>query len=216
MLGPTLETPRLLLRPPTAEDFEPYAAFVSDPVAAHFLGGVQTRMMAWRSLATLIGAWSLRGYSMFSIIEKQTGQWVGRAGPWFPEEWPGREVGWGIAGHAQRNGYAREAAIATLDWAFEQLGWSEVIHCIDPRNAPSIALARSLGSTLLRTGVEAPAPISATWDLYGQSRDHWRTSGSLHRPSPDKSSDGEDFVDSRRTKSGDLLASAPRKRPPEL
>ncbi|MDB4975289.1 MAG: N-acetyltransferase, partial [Myxococcaceae bacterium] len=50
MLGPTLETARLLLRPPNADDFEPYAEFASDPAAARFLGGVQTRHLAWRSL----------------------------------------------------------------------------------------------------------------------------------------------------------------------
>src|SRR3978361_1518757 len=118
MLGPTIETSRLLLRPPWAGDFEAYADFAADPIAAHFLGGVQTRMTAWRALATLIGAWSLRGYSMFSIIEKQTGRWIGRAGPWFPEQWPGREVGWAIASHAQRRGYGKEASHAIMDWVF--------------------------------------------------------------------------------------------------
>ncbi|MDB4990112.1 MAG: acetyltransferase, family [Myxococcaceae bacterium] len=174
MLGPTLETARLLLRPPNATDFDAYAEFAADPVAAEFLGGVQTRSAAWRSLSTLVGAWSLRGYSMFSIIEKQTGRWIGRAGPWFPEGWPGHEVGWGIATHAQRRGYGREAAAAAIDWAFEQLGWSDVIHCIDPHNHASIALAQSLGSSVQRAGVAAPAPIVATWDLYGQTREQWR------------------------------------------
>lgn len=176
MLGPTLETARLILRPPTSEDFEAFAAFSADPVAARFLGGVQTRSAAWRALATLTGAWSLRGYSMFSFIEKETGRWVGRGGPWFPEGWPGQEVGWGVAPHAQRQGYAREAATAAIDWAFDELGWTEVIHCIDPLNLPSIAVARGLGSSVVRRGVTAPAPIMATWDLYGQTREQWRAS----------------------------------------
>jgi RimJ/RimL family protein N-acetyltransferase len=111
---------------------------------------------------------------MFSILEKVTGRWVGRAGPWFPEGWPGHEVGWGVAPHARRQGYAREAATAAIDWAFDELGWTEVIHCIDPLNLPSIAVARALGSSIVRRGVSAPAPIVATWDLYGQTRDHWR------------------------------------------
>lgn len=174
MLGPTLETSRLRLRPPSPDDLEAYTAFAADPVTARFLGGPQTRHEAWRSLATLIGAWSLRGYAMFSVIEKETGRWIGRVGPWYPEGWPGQEVGWGISADAQQKGYAREAAQAALDWAFEQLGWSEVIHCIDPLNLPSIALARSLGSSLVRTAVAAPAPLAATWDLYGQSRAAWR------------------------------------------
>lgn len=38
-LGPTLETERLILRPTTAEDFEPWAAFAADEEASRFLGG---------------------------------------------------------------------------------------------------------------------------------------------------------------------------------
>ncbi len=45
-IGPTLETPRLILRPPEAADFEPWAAFAADPVAARFLGG--RSLARWR------------------------------------------------------------------------------------------------------------------------------------------------------------------------
>lgn len=44
----------------------------------------------------MVGAWELTGVSMFSIIEKASGKWVGRAGPWQPFAWPGTEVGWGL------------------------------------------------------------------------------------------------------------------------
>ena len=173
MLGPTLTTARLILRPPTAEDFEPYAAFMADEACARHLGGVQSREVAWRGFATLVGALTVRGFSMFSFIEKESGRWVGRGGPWMPEGWPGTEVGWGIARDAQRKGYAREGASAAIDWAFATLGWSEVVHCIEPANTASIATARSLGSQRLRSGVRAPAPLQVTWDLYGQTREQW-------------------------------------------
>jgi len=174
MLGPRLETERLILRPPAPEDFEPYRAFMALD-ATRFIGGPQNRTVAWRGLATIIGAWTLNGYSMFSFVEKATGRWIGRGGPWFPDGWPGAEVGWAIVPEAQRQGYAREASVAAMDWVFETLGWSEVIHCIDPANEASIAVARSLGSDLLRTGERAPAPFAdITWDIYGQTRDAWR------------------------------------------
>jgi RimJ/RimL family protein N-acetyltransferase len=173
MLGPVLETERLLLRPPISADFEPYCAFMALD-AARFIGGPQTRPVAWRGFATMIGSWTLSGFSMFSIIEKATGRWVGRGGPWSPEGWPGTEIGWAIIPDSQRRGYAFEASIAAIDWAFEALDWDSVIHCIDPANLPSIALARALGSGLQRVGVPAPAPISAvTWNIYGQTREAW-------------------------------------------
>lgn len=174
MLGPTLETARLILRPPSAADFSAYAELMADEESTRFLGGQQLRTTAWRSFATLVGAWTLNGFSMFSIIEKESGRWIGRAGPWQPEGWPGREVGWGIVRSAQRHGYAREAATCAMDWAFEELGWTELVHCIDPHNVASIKTALSLGSGLRSRGVKAPAPLDVTWDLYGQTREQWR------------------------------------------
>ncbi|HEX7988605.1 MAG TPA: GNAT family N-acetyltransferase, partial [Stenotrophomonas sp.] len=68
-----LETERLLLRPPAAEDFEAFSAFCADPQTMQHLGGVQPPSVAWRSLAALTGSWQLLGYSMFSVIEKSSG-----------------------------------------------------------------------------------------------------------------------------------------------
>jgi RimJ/RimL family protein N-acetyltransferase len=175
MLGPTLETARLILRPPHHDDFDAFAAFMADPNTAKHLGGPAPRSTAWRQFAMVVGAWTLNGFSMFSYIEKETGRWVGRGGPWQPDGWPGTEVGWGVVADAQRRGYAKEAASATIEWAIEALGWTEIIHCIEPDNSASIATARSLGSTLLHSGVIAPAPLNATWVIYGQTRDQWRS-----------------------------------------
>ncbi|MDH5672475.1 MAG: GNAT family N-acetyltransferase [Myxococcales bacterium] len=173
-LGPTLETPRLLLRPPAAEDFDAFAAFAADEEATRYLGGAQARAGAWRSWSLIAGAWITRGYSMFSVIEKSSGRWLGRVGPWMPEGWPGTEVGWGIVAEAQQRGFGREAAEASIDWAFDHGGFKEVIHCIERENRPSIALARSLGSELMRRDVQAPPPFKVRWDIYGQSREQWR------------------------------------------
>lgn len=169
---PILETDRLILRPPSAEDFDPWAAFCADEEATRFLGGAQGRAQAWRTMCTMTGAWTVRGYSMFSVIEKATGRWVGRLGPWRPEGWPGTEVGWGLARGVWGKGYATEGATAAIDWAFQTLGWTEVIHTIDPGNIASHAVAKRLGSTVLRQA-ELPAPIGGVIDVWGQSREQW-------------------------------------------
>jgi hypothetical protein len=33
---------------------------------------------------TMAGAWSLTGVGMFSLIERSSGRWLGRIGPWTP------------------------------------------------------------------------------------------------------------------------------------
>lgn len=174
-LGPTLETERLILRPPVLEtDFEPWCAFMADEEAARFIGKVQTPPVVWRTMCVIAGAWALQGYSMFSVIEKATGRWVGRLGPWRPHGWPGGEVGWGLIRDCWGKGYATEGAAAAIGWAFDALGWDEVIHTIEAENAPSKAVARRLGSTVLRHAV-LPAPLETPVEVWGQTRDQWRT-----------------------------------------
>lgn len=173
-IGPTIETGRLILRPPRAEDFEPMCEMMADEETARFIGGVMAPAVVWRSLCSLAGAWTIRGYSMFSVIEKSTGDWIGRLGPWQPEGWPGTEIAYGLTRAAHGKGYAAEGVSAAIDYAVDILGWDEVIHCIDPLNTASIRLAERLGARKLREA-QAPAPFSEIrWDIYGQTADEWR------------------------------------------
>ncbi|MFA4950097.1 GNAT family N-acetyltransferase [Brevundimonas sp.] len=174
MTGPILETERLTLRPTAMEDFPRWAELMADPATARFIGGVQAAPATWRAMMSMAGAWSLTGVAMFSVIERETGLWLGRIGPWQPLSWPGTEVGWSLHPDAHGKGYAMEAAVASIDYAFDVLGWTEVIHCIDPDNAPSQKLADRLGSTNRGPGT-LPAPFeTARVDIWGQSRDQWR------------------------------------------
>lgn len=141
-----LETPRLLLRKPDRSDFEGWKAFCADAETMEHLGGVQHEADAWRSLATMIGVWSLGPAAMFSVIEKASGEWIGRIGPWQPHLWPVKEVGWGIRREYEGQGFALEAAIASIDFVFDELGWDSVSHLIADKNPRSQALATRLGS----------------------------------------------------------------------
>jgi len=178
---PVLETARLLLRAPRLEDFEGWAECSADPTMTLYLGGPQPRPVAWRAFMAMAGSWSLNGFAMFSVIERATGRWVGRVGPWRPEGWPGNEIGWGLARAAEGKGYAYEAAVAATDWAFARLGWSDVIHCIDPANLRSEALATRLGSTRLRRTV-LPPPSANEITVWGQTREQWLAAAATRRP----------------------------------
>ncbi len=169
-----LETPRLLLRPPRAEDLDAWTTMMQDADTARYIGGVIPRALCWRGVMTMIGAWHAQGFAMFSVVEKSTGRWVGRLGPWQPEGWPGSEIGWALARECWGRGYATEGAIAATNWALDTLGWTEIIHSIAPENVPSQRVAQRLGSRNLGRG-QLPPPFEAdVVDIWGQSREEWR------------------------------------------
>lgn len=173
--GPVLHTARLILRPTAMEDFPRWAELMADTEASRFIGGPQNAEAAWRGFMTMAGAWSMTGVAMFSVIERDSGRWMGRIGPWQPLGWPGTEVGWSLHPDAQGQGYGLEAATATLDYAFDVLGWTEVIHCIDPENTPSQRLAERLGSTN-QGPTRLPAPFDTVRvDRWGQTRAQWQS-----------------------------------------
>ena len=55
MLGPTLETDRLLLRPPEITDFDAWCEMMADEEAARFVGGAMPRETVFRVMATMTG-----------------------------------------------------------------------------------------------------------------------------------------------------------------
>ena len=174
MIEPVLETERLLLRPTTISDFEPLCTMMADEVTTRFIGGVQSPELAWRSLCGIAGHWQLRGYGFFSVIEKATGQWLGRVGPWYPHGWPQPEIGWTLNRESWGKGYATEAAIACMDHAFDTLGWDSVIHLIHADNRGSQAVAARIGSANTGQEVEVPG-FGILVDIWGQSASDWRT-----------------------------------------
>jgi RimJ/RimL family protein N-acetyltransferase len=170
-----LQTERLILRVPRQADLDGWAELMGDEENSRFIGGPMPRAAAWRSLATVAGSWSLKGFGMFSVVEKSSGRWIGRLGPWQPEGWPGTEVGWGLLRSAWGRGYAREGAEAAIDWAFRRLGWTEVIHTIDPANVASQQLAARLGATNIGAGKLPPPLDHLAVDIWQQTRERWLT-----------------------------------------
>jgi len=165
-----LETDRLILRVPDPElDFDAWAETMADADTVRYLGGqTMNRAESWRSMATVIGHWSIRGYGFFSLENKETGEWVGRVGPWYPEGWPAPEIGWTIAPAHLRRGYALEAASASLDYVAKTLGWKRVIHVILEGNIASENLAKKLGSTFIRSEQGLPGVTDLTVNIFGQ------------------------------------------------
>lgn len=94
--------------------------------------------------------WLLR-----AIIDRDTGTMIGRIGfhtapcpEYLAEIAPdGIELGYGIDAPFRRKGYAREAAIALMRWAYDSVGQRCFVLSVSPQNLPSTAMANTLGFT---------------------------------------------------------------------
>ncbi len=171
-MKPIIETERLILRAIDMElDFDAFCETMSDADTVRYIGGnVMNRAETWRSMAMLVGHHAARGYGFMSVIDKASGDWVGRVGPWNPEGWPEPEVGWTIHPRHTRRGFAKEAGAACVDYVFNTLGWSRIIHVIDADNIGSIKTAEAIGSKkMYRIDHLAPFGDVNCW-AYGQER----------------------------------------------
>ena len=82
------------------------------------------------------------------LEERESGELVGRAGLYYPPDWPAMEVGWTVAREHWGKGYAPEAARAACAWAHDELGARHIVSLIHPANEQSIRVAEKLGETL--------------------------------------------------------------------
>lgn len=146
---PHLVTERLLLRGFERRDEKPYAEMMADADVNRYLssGAPLSVIDAWRQLAMMTGHWMLRGFGIWAVEERSSGNLIGRIGCFEPEGWPGFEIGYVLAKPAWGKGYALEAARASLDYARNVLDRDDIISIIRPANAPSIRVATTLGAT---------------------------------------------------------------------
>lgn len=142
-----LETERLKLRPPQADDLAPWTAFFLSERAKPLGGDPQhSALVAWRAFASIAGHWTLNGCGPFVCATKADDKAVGLSGPWFPESWPERELSWSLwSEEAESLGLAYEAAVRIRQHVFDDLRWDTAVSYIAPDNARSIALAERLG-----------------------------------------------------------------------
>lgn len=143
----TLETNRLRLRLPRAEDFPAYADMLANPEVNRFIGGAELadRAEVYRSLGWLIGHWHLRGYGPWLVEDRASGALVGRVGGYYPLEWPAMEIAWTLGRAWWGRGLAQEAARAARVVVRENLKPDRLISVVAVGNEPSQRLALRLG-----------------------------------------------------------------------
>ena len=148
---PTVETERLLLRPFRESDLDAYTAMLQAPgvrASLHLPDDIGPEK-AFEQMSMWLGQWQLRGTGQWALVEKATGEFVGRAGSHWPlrRDWPGIEIGWTLHPDHWHKGYATEAGAAARDYVFAHHDVAEIYSVILPENSASQAVARRLGFT---------------------------------------------------------------------
>lgn len=139
---PRLETARLVLRAPTAADFEPYAQVLASP-RAQFLNGPYDRNAAWKDYCLAVAEWVLYGTGPLAI--DWDGRFAGLVGISRHPDFPEPELGWVLTAEAEGQGIAFEATQAMQAWAMGAQNLSALVSYMWPGNDRAARLARRLG-----------------------------------------------------------------------
>jgi RimJ/RimL family protein N-acetyltransferase len=148
-----IDTERLLLRNWTEADIAPFARHTNTAAVMRWLGGVQEEEKIADTIRNRLIRWQeQRGFTFWAVERKSDGELLGfcgikladTAGSPVEGEY---EIGWRLREDAWGQGYAREAAIASLDHAFEMLGAERVIALTFIENEASWGLMERLGMT---------------------------------------------------------------------
>ena len=146
-----IATERLVLRGWRPEDLDPFAALNADPeVMRHFpapLTREESDALAERNRLHIDD----HGWGLWAVERKLDGAFLGFTGlarPRPPHPLQNEvEVGWRLARFAWSHGYASEAARASLDFGFNELGLSRIVSFTAVENERSQAVMRRIGMT---------------------------------------------------------------------
>ena len=145
-----IETERLRLRNWSEGDCELLHRHCNTPAVMRWLGGVQPREGMTEVVERLIRLQEERGHTFWAVQRKEDEAFLGFCGLKIANGHGSSvtgelEIGWRLREDAWGRGYAKEAAIASLDHAFGKLGARRVVALTVEGNRASWGLMERLG-----------------------------------------------------------------------
>ena len=146
-----IETERLILRAWRDADVAPFHAMGNDPAVMRYLGPAMTLADA-RSTADRHNAFiASHGHCFWAVERKDDGAFLGfcgiKPGPAGTPIHDKMEIGWRLRRDAWGQGYAKEAAAASLTWGWANTGAPEILAMTVRANTRSWGLMERLGMT---------------------------------------------------------------------
>ncbi len=151
-----LETGRLKVRESTVEDVEAFYRIYADPSITCYMEDLFQDPDEERAyMETYIRQfYGFYGFGMWTVIYKETGQIIGRAGLSIREGYDLPELGFVIDVAFQKRGLAFEVCSEILRYAKAELLFDTVQALAEPENAASLRLLARLGFVFERIVVE--------------------------------------------------------------
>lgn len=149
MIAPTLQTQRLVIEPIELRDAHAMFAYRSDQTVQRYQfwrPRTQSEVEDFIRTINELAFDTEHTWYQLGIYTRQPRELIGDLGlHFFGPHNAQVEIGFTIAPAYQRQGYAAEAVISTLDFIFTHLKKHRVIASVDPNNDASIALLKKLG-----------------------------------------------------------------------
>ncbi|MBO4909612.1 MAG: GNAT family N-acetyltransferase [Lachnospiraceae bacterium] len=142
-----METERCLLRETWIPDLDSFYEIYSDTSVTKYMEDLMERSEEEKyteNYRDLI--YEMYGHGIWTVILKETGEIIGRAGLDERAGYDRPELGFLIGPKWQRQGLAEEVCRGILDWASEN-DIDEVMSITDPENTASVNLLKKLGFT---------------------------------------------------------------------
>jgi len=177
-----IETKRLLLRNWRRGDSALLHRHCNTPAVMRWLGGAQPRARMTDVVRRLTRLQERRGHTFWVAERKADGAFLGFCGLKRADGGDSSvtgeiEVGWRLREDAWGQGYAKEGALASLDFAFGRLGAPRVVALTLAENRASWGLMLRLGMTrradLDYSDPEWPAEMNPVI-VYELKREQWR------------------------------------------
>jgi [ribosomal protein S5]-alanine N-acetyltransferase len=141
-------TSRMLMRPPTPADLDPYHALFADPAVSRYLptrGEPLPPERVEAGIARSLDHWELRGYGVWILCDLATGAFLGHCGLRYLDEIHETEILYALAASHWSRGLATEAAGAALRFGFDVAGLARIIALAVPENVASIRVMEKVG-----------------------------------------------------------------------